>query len=147
MDEKYEYPDLNELKEKDGSSDLSYEKLLTTKEWKNFRDRIVQRDNRKCQKCLKKENEKNLNYSWENKNEVGMEYVRLLSDEEAEKSGSYTEHTDVPPYLQVHHKYYIKNKFPWEYRDEAVVSLCFECHEDIHKFAHIMVYENENLVK
>lgn len=35
-----------------------------------------------------------------------------------------TEHT-----LHVHHKYYESGKEPWEYRDEALVSLCEHCHE------------------
>jgi hypothetical protein len=31
--------------------------------------------------------------------------------------------------LQVHHKYYIGGKNPWEYDDHILVTLCSECHE------------------
>ena len=30
--------------------------------------------------------------------------------------------------LQVHHLYYIANKLPWEYPDEALLTLCDLCH-------------------
>lgn len=30
--------------------------------------------------------------------------------------------------LHVHHRYYLENKEPWEYPDEALVTLCEECH-------------------
>jgi len=31
--------------------------------------------------------------------------------------------------LQVHHKYYISGKMPWEYPDEALITVCELCHE------------------
>lgn len=35
--------------------------------------------------------------------------------------------------LHVHHKYYQLNKKPWEYPNEALTTLCWQCHEDLHK--------------
>lgn len=32
--------------------------------------------------------------------------------------------------LSVHHKYYEKGKQPWEYKNEALVTLCKDCHEN-----------------
>ena len=34
--------------------------------------------------------------------------------------------------LHVHHKYYQRSKSPWDYPNEALVTLCWKCHEDIH---------------
>lgn len=34
--------------------------------------------------------------------------------------------------LQIHHKYYKKNKLPWEYPNDAFVVLCKNCHEKEH---------------
>lgn len=34
--------------------------------------------------------------------------------------------------LNVHHLYYVKNKMPWEYPDDALITLCEECHEQTH---------------
>ena len=39
--------------------------------------------------------------------------------------------------IQVHHKYYIKGRKPWEYRNSALITLCRECHEAQHKDKHI----------
>jgi len=33
--------------------------------------------------------------------------------------------------LHVHHTYYLKGKDPWDYPDDAYLTLCKECHEDI----------------
>jgi hypothetical protein len=35
--------------------------------------------------------------------------------------------------LQVHHLYYMPNNKAWEYDNEAYVTLCWECHEQITK--------------
>lgn len=35
--------------------------------------------------------------------------------------------------LQVHHKYYLWNMEPWQCEDEALITLCGECHNDLHK--------------
>lgn len=32
--------------------------------------------------------------------------------------------------LHVHHKYYEPGKKPWEYPDEALITLCESCHSD-----------------
>lgn len=34
--------------------------------------------------------------------------------------------------LHVHHQYYQIGKLPWEYPDEALITLCWSCHEKIH---------------
>lgn len=36
--------------------------------------------------------------------------------------------TDTLSNLQVHHLYYLPNKLPWEYPDEALLTLCDLCH-------------------
>lgn len=35
--------------------------------------------------------------------------------------------------LNVHHKYYVYGKKPWEYDDEALVTLCEDCHQKRHE--------------
>lgn len=41
--------------------------------------------------------------------------------------------------LNVHHTYYIKGKAPWEYEDDALITLCEDCHKKAH-LTHIPVY-------
>jgi len=47
--------------------------------------------------------------------------------------------------LNVHHLYYLKNLAPWEYDDEAMVTLCDSCHDFAHtsltKIASIIAFK------
>lgn len=42
--------------------------------------------------------------------------------------------------LNIHHKFYIKGKKPWEYDNEALISLCSNCHKETHERMDIFVY-------
>jgi len=44
--------------------------------------------------------------------------------------------------LNVHHKYYVYGCLPWEYEDKALVSLCQDCHFNIHKISDIVCFSN-----
>lgn len=35
--------------------------------------------------------------------------------------------------LHIHHKYYIEDKFPWEYDNDALITLCSDCHSETHE--------------
>ena len=37
--------------------------------------------------------------------------------------------------LNVHHRYYVTGLKPWEYDDDALVTLCQECHQKRHEIA------------
>ncbi len=43
--------------------------------------------------------------------------------------------------LQIHHRYYVINKLPWDYPDDALMTLCKECHTKLHEAGHVLVYE------
>lgn len=87
----------------DNNKDLSYEDLLKCKEWREKRQKILNRDNNKCVYCGEVHN------------------------------------------LQVHHKYYSKypNGFrvsPWNYPDDALITLCDRCHKKVHNKKKIKTY-------
>lgn len=44
--------------------------------------------------------------------------------------------------LHVHHTYYINGKLPWEYENEALITLCWKCHEEKHRNGKITVYDS-----
>lgn len=46
--------------------------------------------------------------------------------------------------LNVHHKYYIKGKMPWEYEDNALIALCESCHRETHKTDDVPIYRTMN---
>ena len=39
---------------------------------------------------------------------------------------------DTEKILNVHHKYYLFGKKPWEYPDDALITLCIDCHQLLH---------------
>lgn len=43
--------------------------------------------------------------------------------------------------LHVHHKYYEPNKDPWDYSNDVLVTLCFECHE-LEEYDKVQVQED-----
>ncbi|TXE15274.1 hypothetical protein ES692_17415 [Psychroserpens burtonensis] len=45
--------------------------------------------------------------------------------------------------LHIHHKYYINQLFAWEYKDDALITLCETCHRDLHEKQEVQVYNNE----
>ena len=44
--------------------------------------------------------------------------------------------------LNVHHNYYIEGHKPWEYEDEALVTLCEDCHKKRHEKAQTPIYSS-----
>ena len=49
--------------------------------------------------------------------------------------------------LEVHHKYYIWNKLPWEYDKDALTTLCVSCHKDEHFGKRRIVYTDDTLTR
>ena len=47
--------------------------------------------------------------------------------------------------LHIHHKYYIKDKLPWEYNTDALQTLCWNCHEELHKNVQVPIYLNNEV--
>jgi hypothetical protein len=45
--------------------------------------------------------------------------------------------------LNVHHHYYTKGKRPWEYPDDALETLCRDCHIEVHKTKVIPYYSSD----
>lgn len=91
------------IKYDNNNKDLSYEDLLKCKEWREKRQKILNRDNNKCVYCGEVHN------------------------------------------LQVHHKYYSKYSngfrvYPWNYPDDALITLCDRCHKKVHNKKKIKTY-------
>jgi len=47
-----------------------------------------------------------------------------------------------PKGLNVHHKYYIEGKKPWEYDNDALITLCQDCHKLEHQTKQTPVYRS-----
>lgn len=124
--------------------EITYSELLLTFEWKSFREKIISRDNSQCQKCFVKPNE----IAWELKNSQPQTlYVRQSTEIEKRLLGFENIYSDTKISLNVHHRYYIKGKKPWEYQIESLITLCSNCHKKLHEIENIIVFEDETFNK
>ena len=49
--------------------------------------------------------------------------------------------------LNIHHTYYIEGRKPWEYDNEARVTLCEDCHKKRHETSDVPLYDsNKRLI-
>lgn len=141
-----------ELLQKQVGSYVSYQMLLQTIEWHERRRTILDRDNNKCCKCKKWATEKQ---SWDGKTAINVwwdyssvdfssPYYGVVSGykppEIFGEKPIYTFNSsmaeiiaDKAYHLEIHHKYYIHSLLPWQYDDEALITLCNWCHRETHE--------------
>ena len=43
-------------------------------------------------------------------------------------------------HMHVHHKYYVKQQLPWDYPDEALITLCNWCHWKLHESERVPIF-------
>lgn len=72
-------------------------------------------------------------YTWEN-------YKEIVALKER-KSSNWVFVKD----LHVHHKYYQKGLFPWEYPDEALITMCWQCHMELHSTQSVKAYDENGI--
>ena len=106
------------------SQDLSYEDLLKIEEWSEKRQKI-----------------QDLSYEDLLKTEEWREKRQKILNRDNNKC-VYCGKTHN---LQVHHKYYSKypngfRVYPWNYPDDALITLCDECHKKVHSKKKIKNY-------
>lgn len=147
-----------------------YADLLSTKEWREKREKIIIRDKIECSHCLAKgsirkdksvyrlKSEEEISKSQQ---EIDKAYENLLPDYENIMKSFLPINDPIPEMpkievdplaidlepniLHVHHTYYIKNHLPWEYKDESLMTLCSDCHQKLHNETYIPIYENKFL--
>ena len=140
---------LSQLKAQYADQYIPYQTRLETREWKIKRDAIVERDGKKCRKCGCPPTDNiwhngkmyYLIYLPRDPNDLidisGIKYKGDAFGDEAHEMGEAI-------VLHVHHLYYVKSKHPWEYSDEALITLCNGCHLKTHETEVIPVYKMEN---
>lgn len=115
---------------------MTYKELLEDPLWIAKRHWIIRRDKYHCQNCkrlffpeiLKAKSVLSNGIRTQLKGEIYIIFEDLLN-------------------LQVHHKYYIKGNDPWEYQDDALITLCPECHKNEHEKTEIPVFKNNVIEK
>lgn len=122
-----------ELLEEYGFNKIPYPVLLQTNEWNNCRAKIIIRDNCTCQSCSNSNSLRIYASGLVQRVELddgSIDYRPFTLDEPLAIVSEYSIH--------VHHKYYIKDLLPWEYKDEELITYCPDCH---------MKWHQENTVK
>ena len=127
---------LAQVKLRYASKYIPYQILLSTKEWKDKRDIIVRRDKGMCANCGTHPTDS----FWSNGKMHHLQEINSASSDESELRIIQYDSAIV---LHVHHTYYVIAKYPWEYENDALVTLCDECHMNVHKTSTIPVYRIE----
>lgn len=83
----------------------------------------------------------NLYYEILRKNDNAQFVINLLKEQEIE--GEVILHVRG---LHVHHEYYQSNYFPWEYPDDALTTLCWICHTELHANQKIKCLDGDRVV-
>ena len=134
---------------------ITYLDKLSTIQWKNKRNIIINRDNNCCKICKEKET---LNIDGEGFRDMAKEEKenfldQYYSDKKNKESIEFGFKPAIPMvkvdkvmYLHVHHTYYINNKLPWEYSNDSLITLCQECHQKIHENSDIPVYLDDRML-
>lgn len=52
---------------------------------------------------------------------------------------------EKPYSMQVQHKYYVLDKLPWKYPDDALITYCNWCHSEWHQQNKVKVFADEQL--
>lgn len=134
-------------------SQITYQDLLSTKEWLEKRDQIINRDLNRCTKCKLSPTGSHVHFDEDKKeysyiSDDGSDYIQHVKNEKGllvQESVPRIIITNKPYHLQVHHNYYILNKLPWEYENKALITVCNWCHTDIHQNVTIKMYIDETL--
>ena len=141
---------------------ISYLEKLSTKEWNEKRDEIIDRDNFTCKKCNHKatifkdgimyrdKTEKEIN---DYKKKIANSWYDSVLPEHKNKYDrnvlpELLKNLIIKPeqiVLQVHHKYYILDKLPWDYPNESLITLCISCHQKEHNEFNIPIYSDETM--
>jgi 5-methylcytosine-specific restriction endonuclease McrA len=149
------------LLEKKPEQSLSYLEKLSTKEWSEKRNKIITRDECTCDICklkatifkngimFREKTQKELEEfkrstanSWYDSvlPEFKNKYDRDILPEILKNFIIKPE----PVILQVHHKYYVINNLPWEYPDDSLITLCSDCHQNLHNNNNIPIYSDNS---
>ncbi len=68
--------------------------------------------------------------------------ISLVFNEKTNDPSDFTFPSSYVKSLNIHHKYYIENHLPWDYEDDALITLCAECHQLKHQKEKIPVYRD-----
>lgn len=120
---------------------IPYHELLRTDCWDKKRSDILDRDKFRCQNC------QSFNAYYNKYNELVWGFFEMIIWEDLEGNIRFstpekpTHKPDKEYQIHIHHKRYVKNRYPWEYENEDLITLCHHCHLKTHKENEIPVFD------
>ncbi|WP_143016802.1 hypothetical protein [Dyadobacter soli] len=145
------YPSIDKLL-KDLNGQLpSYGHLLSTFEWKQLRAAIIKRDKNCCTQCGVTPTEFIMGRHFRDYSDIevdrliksGSQIYTMNDMIDSETGYAGSTFSEYPIYLHVHHQYYIFGKYPWQYEESALTTLCNKCHIELHEHSKIPYYQDE----
>lgn len=131
---------------------MKYLEKLQTKEWKLKRDEILNRDDFTCCECNKVDFSKKWAETYDDEGNLELFFYDKASHEiiqSYEKTGhtstidlGFDQYLEVPV-MNVHHKKYILDKEPWDYDNNDLITLCSECHKNLHETSLIPLFDKQ----
>ncbi len=119
---------------------MTYREKLQMEDWKVFRTYIMERDHYACQECGK----------------LGYDECIIIDSICQKSSGKIiilskpllvpTKPTEEFLRLNVHHKCYRRGREPWEYDEKELITLCPDCHKELHELTEIPVLDEKNRI-
>jgi hypothetical protein len=101
---------------------MTYKEKLESPYWIAKRHWIIRLDNYHCRNCQKPAFNKVFNAK-----------TIIRGNERFQVPGNTFIIIEDKLELNVHHKYYMEGKEPWEYDDKALITLCPDCHKKEHE--------------
>ena len=129
---------------------IPYDELLQTIEWKAKRIRVISKDGYKCCNCKMTET------IYENKPPYHFyldgedEYETIYNEDGTPIEEKWKIRLVPAPravIFHVHHTYYIFDSAPWQYPDEALITLCSQCHFELHKTTVIQWVDADHVLR
>jgi len=129
--------------------------------WKEKREQIIRKEGYTCQKCRKFNpaagmiinyiptaiwGDDNFLFDYECHEYDIYKSIYHYRFGEISLDIEFGEHKLVMPELHVHHKKYIEGRKLWEYEDNDLETLCFECHKEKHRQSKIPIYNSYNQI-
>jgi len=135
---------------------IPYAQYLRTENWKTKRIEILDRDNFRCRECngYETKNVKNnlktafgtvfgLGYKTEWIDTQTIIWTDCDGNQRISELNKSNEKPEKKYNLQIHHKKYIIDTLPWNYKNEDLITLCNHCHTETHEKNKIPIYDKK----
>lgn len=130
---------------------ILYKDLLKTAEWAEKRQIILTRDLGVCQKCGKGPTESEYDQNLQCVLHYWLVFIPstdestsklIIGNQEVEVGNGVTAYdfSSKPYHMEVHHRCYVRKRYPWQYDNDQLITLCNWCHWDLHQNEQVPLY-------